>query len=101
MEMLDYMRGLQQAFFKKPDCRELHAEIEQLYQELAALLEKGERRKLLRLLDTMHELRDRIALANFIAGFRLAAGIAAELGTEKPYSFDEAEEKRGAATCAF
>ena len=88
MAMLDYMRGLQQAFFKEPDCQELHTVIERLHQELAVLLEKGERRKLLRLLDIMHELRDRVVLANFIAGFRLAAGIAAELGTEKPYSFD-------------
>ena len=98
MAMLDYMRGLQQAFFREPECSELHEEIEQLYQELAALLEKGERRKLLRLLDIMHELQDRVAVANFIAGFRLAAGIAAELGTEKPYSFDEAEEEKGAIT---
>ena len=96
--MLNYMRGLQQAFFREPECLELHSEIERLHQELAALLEKGERRKLLRLLDIMHELQDRVAVANFIAGFRLAAGIAAELGTEKPYSFDEAEEEKGAAT---
>ena len=96
--MPEYMRGLQQAFFKEPDCRELHIEIERLHQGLAEGKDKSERRKLLQLLDAMHELRDRIALANFIAGFRLAAGIAAELGTAKPYSFDEAEEKRGAAT---
>jgi len=98
MAMLDYMRGLQQAFFKEPDCRELYAEIEQIHQELIRQLDKTGCRKLLRLLDAMHELRDRTALANFIAGFRLAAGIAVELGAEKPYSFDEAEEKRGAAT---
>ena len=98
MAMMDYMRGLQQAFFKEPDCRELQREIERLHQELVEGKDKSERRKLLRLLDAMHELRDRIALANFVAGFRLAAGIAAELGEEKSYSFDETEEKRGAAT---
>ena len=101
MAMMDYMKGLQQAFFREPECPELQEEIDRLHQELAAQLEKGERHKLLRLLDIMHELRDRIALANFIAGFRLAAGIAVELGAEKPYSFDEAEEKKGEKTCEF
>lgn len=99
--MLNYMRGLQQAFFREPECPELHSEIERLHQELAEGKDKSERRKLLQLLDAMHELRDRIALANFIAGFRLAAGIAAELGAEPSYSFDEAEEKKGEKACEF
>lgn len=101
MAIMDYMRGLQQAFFKEPDCQELHSEIDRLHRELTEGKDKSERRKLLQLLDAMHELRDRIALANFIAGFRLAAGIAVELGTEPPYSFDEAEEKKGEKTCEF
>lgn len=96
--MPEYMRGLQQAFSREPEYSELQEEIDWLHQELTRQMDKTECRKLLRLLDAMHELRDRIALANFIAGFRLAAGIAAELGEEKPYSFDETEEERGAAT---
>jgi hypothetical protein len=40
------------------------------------------------------ELRDDVSLASFVAGFRLAWGIAKELSTEPPYSFADEEEKR-------
>ena len=93
--MLDYMCGLQKAFYREPDCRDLQKEIDRLHQELIRELDKEQRRKLLRLLDMTLEMQDRIALANFTAGFRLAGGIAAELQREEVYSFI-AEEERNA-----
>ncbi len=39
-------------------------------------------------------LRSGVSLENFIAGFRLACGIARELGAEPPYSFRQEEEQR-------
>ena len=39
-------------------------------------------------------LRDDVSLESFIAGFRLASGIAHELGTGPPYSFRQEEEER-------
>ena len=41
----------------------------------------------------MIELQDQIALASFIAGFRLSGGIAVELSADEPYSFEKEEEK--------
>ena len=46
------------------------------------------------LVDAEARLRDDVSLESFIAGFRLASGIAHELGTEPPYSFRQEEERR-------
>lgn len=91
--MYDYMRGLQQKFFKEPDCQKLHEEINAIHQEFATRMCKTDRRKLLKLVDLMIELQNRIALASFIAGFRLSGGIAAELSADEPYSFEKEEEE--------
>lgn len=47
----------------------------------------------MKLIDLMIELQDQIALASFIAGFRLSGGIAVELSADEPYSFEKEEEK--------
>lgn len=49
------------------------------------------RKKLLRLLDAQNTLLAESKLMNFTAGFKLAAGIAGELGA--PYSFEADEEQ--------
>jgi hypothetical protein len=45
---------------------------------------KDDRRKLLKMTDLEIGLRDDTSLASFVAGFRLAWGIMAELGTKRP-----------------
>lgn len=92
--MYEYMRGLHQQFFKEPDFPELRQELNEFYQELTTDRTKDERRKLLKLVDLETELRDKISLSSFAAGFRLAWGIIAELNTEPPYAFAEEEERR-------
>lgn len=90
--MLDYMRALRKWFAEEPDCCEVEAEIEGLHRSLRKKLDKRNRRRLLRLIDLELELQDEIAVANFLSGFKLAWGIARELG--KPYSFATDEENR-------
>ena len=92
--MLDYMHGLQTKFFKEPIFPDLEEEISQLHQDLSHHMDKETRKKLLRLIDTIEELQSRISLASFIAGFRLATGIAKELSLEEPYSYEKEEENR-------
>ena len=41
-----------------------------------------------------HSAEEKISLASFAAGFRLAWGIIAELNMEPPYSFAEEEERQ-------
>lgn len=56
---------------------------------------KEERRNYLRLIDSINEKNEDISLNSFVAGFKLAAGIAAEVAAP-PFSFDEAEERKSA-----
>jgi len=92
--MNDYMTALHQRFFREPDFTELEEDIEQTRQEVRDCLDKMERRKLMHLVDTQNLLREEISLASFTAGFKLAWGIAKELGTSGLYSFQKDEEQR-------
>ena len=77
--MNDYMTALHQRFFQGPDFTELEEEIEQTRQEVRDCLDKLQRRKLMQLVDAQNLLREKISLASFIAGFKLAQEIAKEL----------------------
>lgn len=92
--MNDYMRALHQRFFQKPLCAEQQREIQLARLELRNRLDKPERRTLLRLLDAEALMREKISLASFTAGFKLAAGIAKELEADGIYSFDAEEADR-------
>ena len=86
--MYDYMKALQERFDEKQPV--------QLVQSVREGPRDGidaeSRRKLLQLLDVQNTLLARSTLMSFTAGFKLAAGIAGELGT--PYFFDADEEEK-------
>ena len=92
--MNDYMQALHQRFFQEPECADVWEEIEALRQELRETLQKPERRKLLRLVDAQNLLREETSLASFMAGFKLAWGLAQELEADGLYSFEDNEEDR-------
>jgi hypothetical protein len=92
--MYEYMRALQQRFFTEPRYADTHREINELHRHLAEQLNKDDRKHLLRMEDLEIKLRDDISLASFVAGFRLAWGIAKELSAEGTYSFADEEERR-------
>ena len=92
--MYDYMKSLQRQFFQEPACGDLRREIEQTRQELRDLLDKENRRKLLRLVACQDTLREEVSLHSFLAGYRLACGVYRELLTQPPHSFDKEEEMR-------
>ena len=94
--MYEYMSGLQAKFFKEPEFAEQEKEISRLYEELKQNMDKENRGKLLQLIDLTGNLHCQITEAGFIAGFRLAAGIAKELSLEEPYSFDRDQEEQAA-----
>ncbi len=92
--MNDYMQALHQRFFQEPECADVWEEIEALRQELRETLQKPERRKLLRLVDAQNLLREETSLASYMAGFKLAWGLAQELEADGLYSFEDKEEDR-------
>ena len=92
--MNDYMQALHQRFFREPECADVREEIEELRQELRETLQKPERPKLLRLVDAQNLLREETSLASFMAGFKLAWGLAQGLEADGLYSFEDEEEAR-------
>ena len=90
--MYDYMRALEDRFAPKPNHKQ-RQELETKRQEVAALLDKQGRKKLLRLVDAHTMAQEEMALADFIAGFRLAWGIATELGADGSYSYEREQEE--------
>ena len=89
--MYDYMRALQKRFDRQ-EHGELDAQIDYAQVELRRDMDATERKKLLRLLDAQNTLLVESKLMSFTAGFKLAAGIAGELGA--PYSFEADEEQK-------
>ena len=89
--MYDYMKALQKRFDRQ-EHSELDTQIERAQEELRRDMDAAGRKKLLRLLDEQNTLLLESKLMSFTAGFKLAAGIAGELGA--PYSFDADEEEK-------
>ena len=89
--MHDYMRALQQRFFRKPLCEDLRRTVEDTCGEFLKRMSDEDKRKLLLIVDSMDAIRDEVSLESFIAGFKMAWGISRELETDGLYSFDEEE----------
>ena len=92
--MHDYMKALHQRFFREPAFPELNEEIARTRQELRDCLDKMKRRKLMHLVDSQNLLREKISLASFTAGLKLAWGMTKELEAEGLYSFEREEMER-------
>lgn len=87
----DYMQALHRRFFTEPELKDLREKIESVRLSLKAGMSRGDREKLLKMIDLGVELQDEISLESFRSGFRLDLGIVSEL---RPYFFDEDEEER-------
>ena len=90
--MYDYMRALENRFNSKQSY-EQRQQLETKRQEVATLLDKQGRKKLLRLVDAHTMAQEEMALASFIAGFHLAWGIAMELMADGNYSYEQEQEE--------
>ena len=92
--MYNYMQELLHTFFVEPVYEDLDCEISTCRQTLGDQLNPMGREILLRFIDLENERSERLVFEAFLSGFRLAGGIAAELGQEPPFSFEMAEEQR-------
>ena len=88
--MYDYMKALQKRFDHQSH-PELDTQIKSAQEELRRDMDAAGRRKLLRMIDTQNSLLAESTLMSFTAGFKLAWGIAGDLGA--PYSFEREEEE--------
>ena len=94
--MHDYMKALYHRFEAPSQRAEyLGRKIKRTHKQLAFLLDKPERKMLLRIADLEDTLRDEACLNGFISGYRLAQGIQQELlSGQPPYSFEVEAEQR-------
>lgn len=90
--MYNYMRALEDQFAPRPN-RKQRRKLEAKRQEVSALLDKEGKKKLLRLVDAHTMAQEEIALNSFVAGFRLAWGIAMELEADGSYSYQQEREQ--------
>ena len=90
--MYNYMRALEDRFTPKPNHKQ-RQELEAKRQEVSVLLDKQGRKKLLRLVDAHTMVQEKLAQDSFIAGFRLAWGIAMELRVDGSYSYEREQEE--------
>ena len=90
----NYLLGVKEVFCKEPACLELRQEIAELHKTLSARMLSEEKRKLLRLVDAMEELQDRVATEAFASGLRFFFGLTAELQEREPYSFVAENERK-------
>ena len=89
--MCDYTQALQQRLTDKGQYKKECGALDTIHRRLAQQMDHEQCGLLLDLLDCEDKLREKMALDNFIAGFRLATGIAHELSMEPSYSFDSEE----------
>ena len=90
--MYDYMKALQKRFDHQ-EYPELAEQVERAQEELRRNMDAAERKNLLRLLDTQNALLAESKLTSFMAGFKLAWGMAKELEADGLYSFEREEEE--------
>ena len=77
--MADYMKVLMERFYTPT----LDTETDRLQHSLGAQLNQEQRRQLLRIIDMKNAYCETAMLDSFIAGFRLAVGIAIELSGDR------------------
>ena len=98
--MYDYMKALQKRFDRQ-EHGELDAQIDYAQVELRRDMDATECKKLLRLLDAQNTLLVKSKLMSFTAGFKLAAGIAGELGAPYPITNPNCVEGMEVAVLGF
>ena len=85
---MEYLTKLYDCFCTRTSC---NVEAEKIREQLSEKLDKEQRKLLLAYGDALYGYCEEIAYRSFVDGFRLAAGIAAELRLDQPQAEDAAE----------
>ena len=85
---MEYLTKLYDCFCTRTSCNK---EAEKIREQLSEKLDKERRKLLLAYGDALYGYCEEIAYRSFVDGFRLAAGIAAELRLDQTQAEDAAE----------
>ena len=93
--MKTLLKDLYDCFYTPPEFSEQKQEVEECHQTLIKVLEKPERRLVLRIIDAQNLMIEERSIDSFVCGFRLAWEMANELNHDKenrhPLPAEEAE----------
>lgn len=93
--MKTLLKDLYDCFYTPPEFSEQKQEVEECHQALIQVLEKPERRLVLRIMDTQGLMAEERSMDSFISGFELAWRLSMELNQhEKERSVSRCTAKR-------
>ena len=93
--MNNLLKNLYDCFYTPPEFSEQKQEVEECHQELIQVLEKPERRLVLRIMDAQSLMAEERSIDSFISGFELAWRLSMELNQhEKERSVSRCTAKR-------
>ena len=93
--MKTLLKGLYDCFYTPPELPAQKREIEECHQALIKVLEKPERRLVLRIMDAQSLMAEERSIDSFISGFELAWRLSAELNQyEKERSISRCTARR-------
>lgn len=96
--MKTLLKDLYNCFYTPPELSEQKREVEECHQALIKVLEKPERRLVLRIMDAQSLMAEERSIDSFISGFELAWQLSMELNQfEKERSVSRCTAKRSSA----
>lgn len=96
--MKTLLKNLYDCFYTPPEFSEQKQEVEECHQALIKVLEKPERRLVLRIMDAQSLMAEEHSMDSFISGFELAWQLSMELNQyEKERSVSRCTAKRSSA----
>ena len=98
--MKTLLKNLYDCFYTPPEFSEQKREVEEYHQALIQVLEKSERRLVLRIMDAQSLMAEEHSIDSFISGFELAWQLSMELNQyEKERSVSRCTARRSARWC--
>ena len=96
--MKTLLKNLYDCFYTPPEFSEQRQEVEECHQALIKVLEKPERRMILRIMDAQSLMTEERSMDSFISGFELAWQLSMELNQfEKERSVSRCTARRSGA----
>ena len=97
----ELLKGLYDCFYTPPELSEQENEVEECHKALIAVLEKPERKLVLRIIDAQNLIIEQTSLDSFTAGFELAWRLSIELQNEENERSFSCRARRTGAHCVW
>ena len=97
----ELLKRLYDCFYTPPELSEQENEVEECHKALIAVLEKPERKLVLRIIDAQNLIIEQTSLDSFTAGFKLAWRLSIELHNDESERSFSCRTRRTGARCVW